>query len=124
MSQDFFSHLQKAQAAIKAVEIRPTAQELARAPEIDLWLPVLHHLGAPCLWGQVRDHPFLGGDDIITSREGAEVIPPPPQDEAHRIGAALHAEMPWMSAASTLIMRDTLLAQKRKEFGFVVGPSS
>lgn len=67
MSQDFFSHLQKAQAAIKAVEFGPAVPELARAPEIDLWLPVLHHLGAPCLWGQVRDHPILGGDDIMTS---------------------------------------------------------
>lgn len=61
-------------------------------------------------------------DILLRLREGAEVIPPPPQEEAYRIGAALHAEMPWMSAASTLIMRDMLLAQKRQEFGFRCRP--
>ncbi|AGT09363.1 AAA family ATPase [Paracoccus aminophilus] len=61
-------------------------------------------------------------DILLRLREGAEVIPPPREEEAHRIGAALHAEMPWMSAASTLIMRDMLLSQKRKEIGFRCRP--
>lgn len=70
MPQDFHADLEenllKAESAIKAVEAGVTDEQLRRAPILDLWLPGMFR-DAPCLWGQVQDHPVLGRDDIISS---------------------------------------------------------
>lgn len=67
MSDDFFYHVQKAYLALKSAEAGPTVADLAKATQLELWLPARNRYGALVLWGQVVDHPELGTDDITTS---------------------------------------------------------
>ncbi|MFE3836048.1 DUF6634 family protein [Pseudogemmobacter sonorensis] len=55
-------------AVIAATEVGPTATDLADAPVLDLWRPVISRYGAVGLWGEVTGHPVLGNDAIVTSR--------------------------------------------------------
>ncbi|WP_420024058.1 DUF6634 family protein (plasmid) [Cereibacter azotoformans] len=54
-------------AAIAAAEARPTKADLADAPGLDHWRPVLTLGGVPLLWGRVSRHPRLGDALITTS---------------------------------------------------------
>lgn len=67
MSHDFLYHLRKAMIAIRSTELGVSDDDLADAPQLELWLPVRNQFGVLALWGQVTDHPTLGKDDIITS---------------------------------------------------------
>lgn len=53
--------------AIRSTEGGVSDDDLAEAPQLELWLPVRNRFGVLALWGQVTDHPTLGKDDIITS---------------------------------------------------------
>jgi len=57
----------KAVAAIRSTEAGVSTDDLAQAPQLELWVPVRNAFGVLALWGQVTDHPTLGRDDIITS---------------------------------------------------------
>lgn len=67
MSHDFLYHLKKAMVAIRSTELGVSDDDLAEAPQLELWLPVRNQFGVLALWGQVTDHPTLGKDDIVTS---------------------------------------------------------
>ncbi|WP_145109916.1 DUF6634 family protein [Cereibacter sediminicola] len=64
-NDDFLLHLYL--AAIAAAEARPTGSDLANAPCLDHWRPMLTLGGVPLLWGRVSRHPRLGDALITTS---------------------------------------------------------
>jgi hypothetical protein len=53
--------------AINAAEAGPSAAEIATAPRLELWQPMLSRYGMPILWGRACGHPRLGDDMITTS---------------------------------------------------------
>lgn len=67
MIEDDLYHLRKAIAAVESTEATASDQKLAKAPQLELWLPVRNRFGALALLGQLMDHPMLGRDDIMTS---------------------------------------------------------
>lgn len=46
--------------AIRSTELGVSDDDLADAPQLELWLPVRNQFGVLALWGQVTDHPTLG----------------------------------------------------------------
>ncbi len=60
--------LDRALLAIREAERGPTPEELAAAPRLDIWRPMLDQRRMAALWGEVSGHPKLGGDLITTSR--------------------------------------------------------
>lgn len=60
--------LDRALLAIRDAERGPTAEELAAAPILDIWRPMLTQHRMAVLWGEVSGHPKLGRDLITTSR--------------------------------------------------------
>ncbi|MDH2329076.1 ATP-dependent Lon protease [Cereibacter sp. SYSU M97828] len=46
----------------------PSPEELASAPLLQNWRPLLDMSGVVVLWGHVENHPLLGNDAITTSR--------------------------------------------------------
>ena len=60
--------LQRLMVAIAAVDAGPGDPDLASAPGLDLWSPVIEPGGMVVLWGRAEDHPILGADHITTSR--------------------------------------------------------
>ncbi len=53
--------------AINAAEAGPSAADIATAPRLELWRPMLSRYGMPILWGRASGHPRLGDDMITTS---------------------------------------------------------
>jgi hypothetical protein len=53
--------------AINAAEAGPSAADIATAPRLELWQPMLSRYGMPILWGRACGHPRLGDDMITTS---------------------------------------------------------
>lgn len=53
--------------AIAAAEIGPSPADLAEAPVIDLWRPLMFGPRTIVLWGLVSGHPELGRDYTTTS---------------------------------------------------------
>lgn len=68
MAPELQHHLQNVLAAIRAIKAGPSTAEIAAAPILDLWRPLLSHFGSPVLWGKVIDHPRLGTTMMTTSR--------------------------------------------------------
>lgn len=68
MTPDQRHQLDRALLAIRDAERGPTAEELAAAPILDIWRPLVDQRGMPVLWGEVSGHPKLGADLITTSR--------------------------------------------------------
>lgn len=60
--------LDRALLAISEAERGPTPEELAAAPRLDVWRPMLDQRRMAALWGEVSGHPKLGRDLITTSR--------------------------------------------------------
>ncbi|SEN56434.1 hypothetical protein SAMN04489859_1009119 [Paracoccus alcaliphilus] len=56
----------KVLAAISAVETAPSEADLADAPVLDCWRPLISHRGDLILWGMVSGHPRLGSNQITT----------------------------------------------------------
>ncbi|WP_045389935.1 DUF6634 family protein [Falsirhodobacter sp. alg1] len=59
--------LDRALISITAAEAGPSALELDSAPDLDLWRPQITVIGELVLEGDVRGHPILGNNTIITS---------------------------------------------------------
>ncbi|WP_051201495.1 DUF6634 family protein [Paracoccus aminophilus] len=62
------NELNRAIAAISAAERGPTSEELASAPRLDFWQPLLDPGAMPLLFGEVTDHPKLGTTTMTSSR--------------------------------------------------------
>ncbi|MTE02091.1 ATP-dependent Lon protease [Paracoccus sp. YIM 132242] len=60
--------LEQILAAIDEAQAGPTAEDLAAAPLLDPWHPILTLDVAPLLMGHVSGHPILGTTRITTSR--------------------------------------------------------
>lgn len=60
--------LNRAIAAISAAERGPTSEELASAPRLDFWQPLLDPGAMPLLFGEVTDYPKLGTTTMSSSR--------------------------------------------------------
>lgn len=58
----------KVLAATSAVETAPSEADLADAPVLDCWRPLISHRGDLILWGMVSGHPRLGNNQITTSQ--------------------------------------------------------
>ena len=56
----------KVLAATSAVETAPSEADLADAPVLDCWRPLISHRGDLILWGMVSGHPRLGSNQITT----------------------------------------------------------
>lgn len=54
--------------ALRDAERGPTVEDLASAPILDVWRPLIDLRGMPALWGKATGHPRLGNDLIITSQ--------------------------------------------------------
>lgn len=67
MTPDDVEWLDRLAAAIAAAEARPTADDLAAAPVIDLWRPLVSPTGVVVLCGFVAGHPRLGNALTRTS---------------------------------------------------------
>lgn len=61
------ARLDRALISITAAEAGPSALELDSAPALDLWRPQITVIGELVLEGDVRGHPVLGDNNIITS---------------------------------------------------------
>lgn len=68
MAPELKHHLDRVLAAIKAVDAGPSPDELAHAPFLDAWRPLVSIFGSPVLRGRVGGHPRLGSAMITTSR--------------------------------------------------------
>lgn len=68
MTPELKHHLDRVLAAIQAVDAGPSPAELAQAPFLDAWRPLVGIFGSPVLWGKVSGHPRLGSAMITTSR--------------------------------------------------------
>lgn len=60
--------VQKLRAALTAAETGPSKADLAEAPVLDLWRPLVSPHGAPILWGLASGHPRLGNTWVTTSQ--------------------------------------------------------
>lgn len=67
MTPDDHDWLDRLMAAIAAAEAGPTADNLAAAPVIDLWRPLVSPTGVVVLCGFVAGHPRLGNALTRTS---------------------------------------------------------
>ncbi|MFC5738825.1 DUF6634 family protein [Sinirhodobacter huangdaonensis] len=59
--------LDRALVAIAAAEKGPSKSDLSTAPKLNLWIPQVNYRGELVLEGEVKAHPILGDDVIITS---------------------------------------------------------
>lgn len=60
-------HLARALKAIAAAETGPTAKDLAAAPVLDLWRPLVTLDAASVLWGYVTGYPRIVSGPVVTS---------------------------------------------------------
>ncbi len=60
--------IDKVLTAIAAVEASPSALDLAGAPVLDCWRPLISRRGDLILFGMVSGHPKLGDNQITTSQ--------------------------------------------------------
>ncbi|SFY44313.1 hypothetical protein SAMN04244548_04928 [Paracoccus pantotrophus] len=68
LTPDQRAWISKVVAAIFAVETGPSALDLANAPVLDCWRPLISHRGDLILFGMVSGHPKLGDNQITTSQ--------------------------------------------------------
>ncbi|MFC3629006.1 DUF6634 family protein [Paracoccus angustae] len=61
-------HLIRALTAVAAAETGPSPEDLAAAPALYSWRPLMTLDATPVLWGQVNGHPRLAPGPIVTSR--------------------------------------------------------
>ncbi len=60
--------IDKVLAAITAAEAGPSETDIADAPVLDCWRPLISRRGDLTLWGMVSGHPRLGNNQITTSQ--------------------------------------------------------
>lgn len=68
MTADDLHWLEQSLAAIDEAQAGPTPEDLATAPMLSPWHPILTLEAEPLLWGHVNRHPILGASWITTSR--------------------------------------------------------
>lgn len=68
LTPDQYRWARKLRAALAAAETGPSGTNLAEAPHLNFWCPVVSAYGVPFLEGQVSDHPKLGNAWITTSQ--------------------------------------------------------
>lgn len=67
MPPDLTARLFHYLAVLDRTEAGPSEADLAAAPRLDLWRPLLSPSGVPILGGHVTGHPLLGETTITTS---------------------------------------------------------
>ena len=60
--------IDKVLAAITAVEAGPSETDIADAPVLDCWRPLISRKGNMTIWSLVSGHPRLGNNQITTSQ--------------------------------------------------------
>ena len=68
LTPDQRAWIDKVLTAITAAEAVPSQADLADAPVLDCWRPLISHRGDLILWGMVSGHPRLGNNQITTSQ--------------------------------------------------------
>ncbi|WP_306752432.1 DUF6634 family protein [Paracoccus actinidiae] len=68
MTTDAAPWFEQIRAAIDEARSGPTPEDLATAPTLSPWHPILTLAAEPLLWGHVNGHPILGARWITTAR--------------------------------------------------------
>lgn len=68
MTTDAAPWLAQIRPAIEEAQSGPTHEDLATAPTLSPWHPILTLEAEPLLWGHVNGHPILGARWITTAR--------------------------------------------------------